>query len=425
MSRDWWGESAQVASDLAKSANPRGHDTTALSLQLHLLRLGLIAQLEPKGWFNFGGSESYLTKLWELWGDGSGPYSFAQRLNLLFTSGLSQPSKRARELVAAQVGTVPYLGTGLFEAEPGDNVDKTKANQWFWLGGGMESAVSVRQAPVDSSLRKRCKALAESNKTDVWSIHLHDPEAGTGEFLAAMLSELLEVLESPADEFNDDWPGALLKSHLSGLSNDPSKALVARFRLGSIALCAQSGTAPVPLPDMSEVVRCGVALPVTSPQPMVEGPELELKASLEWNVCTGERSPDLKLGVLKSVAAFMNGNGGRLFIGLADDGVAVGLDHELAPLRSKKPLDAFEGKLREFLKNHLDPAPFGAVSINFPVIQEKTVCLVEVQPAPHITYLLWKGADGRVAEDIYVRDGNRTVRLTGRDRDRFVLLRGL
>lgn len=52
------------------------------------------------------------------------------------------------------------------------------------------------------------------------------------------------------------------------------------------------------------------------------------------------------------------------------------------------------------------------------------VCTVSVQALPNITYLTYKDKSGQKQEGVFVRDGNRTVELKGRDRDNFVVSRG-
>ncbi|HLV81838.1 MAG TPA: hypothetical protein VKT32_16240 [Chthonomonadaceae bacterium] len=60
------------------------------------------------------------------------------------------------------------------------------------------------------------------------------------------------------------------------------------------------------------------------------------------------------------------------------------------------------------LGDRFAPKPLAQVKIRFPVVEGKTLCRVDVAGDPSIIYHL----DG----EIYVRDGNQTVLLTGRDR---------
>lgn len=58
-----------------------------------------------------------------------------------------------------------------------------------------------------------------------------------------------------------------------------------------------------------------------------EGTEVEFKSTLRANLHTGERDPRMEQAVLKTIAGFLNSRaGGRLVIGVADDGTAGGLE---------------------------------------------------------------------------------------------------
>jgi predicted HTH transcriptional regulator len=155
---------------------------------------------------------------------------------------------------------------------------------------------------------------------------------------------------------------------------------------------------------------------------MSEGPQTEFKASFEWSQHQKARSGDLRHASLKTIAAFLNSEGGTLWIGVDDAGRAVGLEDDLALIEDEQKLDTFENRLREFLKNHLDPMPLNSVKVTFPELDGVLVCSVEVDPRDGVTYLVRKDPQsGQVMEEIYVRDGMRTISLKGRSRDQFIL----
>jgi len=106
-----------------------------------------------------------------------------------------------------------------------------------------------------------------------------------------------------------------------------------------------------------------------------------------------------------------------------DDGVPLGIEDDLALIQDASPFDVFEGRFREFLKNSLDPLPLNNVTLAFQEVEGVRVCAVTVSPGSAVTYLTHKDASGQAQESVYVRDGNRTIELRGRDRDLFVLSR--
>ena len=55
---------------------------------------------------------------------------------------------------------------------------------------------------------------------------------------------------------------------------------------------------------------------------------MEFKHTLRANLHTGEKDPRIELSVVRTVAAFVNSNGGILIIGAADDGDPVGIESD-------------------------------------------------------------------------------------------------
>ena len=62
---------------------------------------------------------------------------------------------------------------------------------------------------------------------------------------------------------------------------------------------------------------------------------VEFKSTALKNLHTGERDPQMEWAIVKSLAGFMNGNGGSLLVGVADDGAFLGIEQDF-PLLGKK-----------------------------------------------------------------------------------------
>lgn len=136
-----------------------------------------------------------------------------------------------------------------------------------------------------------------------------------------------------------------------------------------------------------------------------ESHTLEFKETLEYNIHTNERTPGLAKSSLKTIAAFLNANGGTLLIGVSDTGEVKGIARDLQFVRGNN-CDGFEQKLRSLINDHFDPSPLGNVEIAFEELQEGTVCKIKVQQSSEpIAY----------DNDFYIRDGNSTRKLEGRD----------
>ena len=136
-----------------------------------------------------------------------------------------------------------------------------------------------------------------------------------------------------------------------------------------------------------------------------EGARLEFKETLEADTRNGEKLPALVHSVLKTVAAFLNTEGGTLLIGVSDAGEIKGLQRDLALFGKAANYDKLQLKLRNLCRDRLDPNPLNNIKITFEPLAEGDVCRVDVEPHNDITHL-----DGK---EVYVRVGNRTERLEG------------
>lgn len=59
-----------------------------------------------------------------------------------------------------------------------------------------------------------------------------------------------------------------------------------------------------------------------------ESSEVEFKSTLRVNLHTGNKDRRMEMAILKTIAGFLNTNGGILIIGIADNGTPVGIDND-------------------------------------------------------------------------------------------------
>ncbi|MEX2243521.1 MAG: ATP-binding protein [Fimbriimonadaceae bacterium] len=464
---------------LVAGRRPIGEGDARAILNRFLLRILLGAFLQTKGWMEFRGRRDYLQALYEDWTESPGARTFYQRLALVFFNALDEPRAAAREFLSEQNGFVPYIGGGLFAPEQFEKEFMTKngtavlppelSNDLFAQDGLLtryafsvsesapnESVVAVTPEAMGAVLgafltdgdvpvyvdtvadRRACRRVVASHlgaheslelPTDratllTWQeglrdLHVFDESCGNGTFLVAALEELTDIAARTEVALGIPVDRAKLKrriasENLRGLDRDELAVQVAQFRLALSLVSSDAG--PSELPDLRKVVRRGGALEGAKTKLPKEGPEVEYKASFEWDPRRGAASPEMRHGTLRTIAAFLNSDGGDLYIGVDDKGVPVGMD----PGQSE---DEFESRLREFMKNALDPLPLGGVALRFEEMQGQVVCVVAVSPQPGVTYLVWKDRHGQGQESVFVRDGNRTIELRGRERDAFVVAR--
>ena len=143
-----------------------------------------------------------------------------------------------------------------------------------------------------------------------------------------------------------------------------------------------------------------------------ESENIEFKSSLRWDYREQKVNPVLEMVILKSIAAFANGKGGTLLIGVNDDGEILGLEPDFQTLK-KKDADGFELHLRRLIKNQFGISFTTAhLQIGFPEIEGKIICVIQIAPAHHPLYLKTKNKNGNETEKFYVRMGNASQEIS-------------
>ncbi|MBT3176924.1 MAG: DUF262 domain-containing protein [Desulfobacula sp.] len=133
---------------------------------------------------------------------------------------------------------------------------------------------------------------------------------------------------------------------------------------------------------------------------------VEFKTTLRYDVRQQKVNKKLEEVILKTIAAFSNGQGGNLIMGVKDDMEVIGLENDYNTLKDSTH-DGFELHLRnlvntaygvEFASNNL--------MVSFPVVDETEICLVEVKPSLKPVYTQATDKNGQRHEKFYVRSGN-------------------
>jgi hypothetical protein len=153
-------------------------------------------------------------------------------------------------------------------------------------------------------------------------------------------------------------------------------------------------TEPVNKVEISALIRAG------------ENENVEFKSSLRWDYREQKVNPVLETVILKSIAAFANGKGGTLIIGVNDEVEILGLKPDFNTLK-KKDVDGFELHLRRLIKNQFGISFTTAhLQVMFPEVEGKTLCVIRISPSHHPLYLKTKNKNGNETEKFYVRMGN-------------------
>ena len=115
-----------------------------------------------------------------------------------------------------------------------------------------------------------------------------------------------------------------------------------------------------------------------------ESDSLEFKSSLRWAIPQGGIERVLEKAVIKTLAAFLNAQGGTLLIGVADDGTILGLEGDYRSLHDR---DGFELHLRKIISNAIGEAMHAFLTVTFHDIDDKDICQVVAQRSDHPVYV--------------------------------------
>jgi len=136
-----------------------------------------------------------------------------------------------------------------------------------------------------------------------------------------------------------------------------------------------------------------------------EHERLEFKTTLRWDVNRERVNKDLEQGVMKTVTAFLNSAGGTLVIGVDDHRQIYGLEADMMSL-AKQNHDGFENHFNNLFSSMIGPEFRQRVKLSFHYVDNKSVSLIQVDPAHRPAYL--KTEKG---EDFFIRTGNATTPL--------------
>jgi hypothetical protein len=129
-----------------------------------------------------------------------------------------------------------------------------------------------------------------------------------------------------------------------------------------------------------------------------ESHTLEFKEIPECNTRQNRKNNDVLFPALKTIAGFLNAEGGTLLIGVDDSGKIRGIDQYLNTMKHGNN-DTFEQQIGNCLRDRIEPHPIGKIKMSFKKFPEGTICRVDVQASKEHIHL---------DDEVYVRDGNTT-----------------
>jgi hypothetical protein len=129
---------------------------------------------------------------------------------------------------------------------------------------------------------------------------------------------------------------------------------------------------------------------------------LEFKSSLRWDYKQNSPNKVLERVISKTLAAFLNSQGGTLLIGVDDDKSILGIQKDLDTLQ-KKNLDGFMQFIIAMVSTSMGVEFCGFIDIHFEEKDSKQVCILNVKKSPQPVF--YKDGNNR---EFYTRAGNTT-----------------
>lgn len=146
--------------------------------------------------------------------------------------------------------------------------------------------------------------------------------------------------------------------------------------------------------------------------PMPEEMKRRLEAGItnEQQIQSDIRN-ELARSVTKTVAAFLNSNGGTLLIGVDDSGEIVGIEADFTELTKRQNVDGWLQRLKDHLAKALGREVLSQVYISLVARDNKTVAVLTCSRRDRETWHV--GKDNREGEVFYYRSLNTTEELKG------------
>jgi len=148
-----------------------------------------------------------------------------------------------------------------------------------------------------------------------------------------------------------------------------------------------------------------------------EDENLEFKSSLRYDYRQQKPNKALEGVIVKTLAGFMNTQGGSLLIGVADDGIILGLEADYNTLH-RRDSDGYTQMITSLISEKMGTPACRLVRILFHKHEGKEVCRIIVMPSPVPVYV----SEERQAH-FYVRTASGTREMDVQEAMTFIKLR--
>jgi hypothetical protein len=146
-----------------------------------------------------------------------------------------------------------------------------------------------------------------------------------------------------------------------------------------------------------------------------EGQTIEFKSSLRWNLKAARPDKEMEMEVVRTVAAFLNSDGGVLMIGVSDEKEVLGLENDYQTLGRKPNKDGFLVALQQLLSNYFGTEAFARyLRLEFCTVSGKEIAVVYVKPSRDEVFIQERTPSGQ-EPTFYARRANATRKLNAEE----------
>jgi predicted HTH transcriptional regulator len=146
-----------------------------------------------------------------------------------------------------------------------------------------------------------------------------------------------------------------------------------------------------------------------------ESARVEFKSSARWNFKRGDKGKEIEDAVVKTVAGYMNRDGGTLIIGVDDDGNVLGLEKDLTTIGGND-LDGYENWMTTLFEHSFGKPRLGHLSVAFVDVEDLDLCRIDVRRSKEPVWAKTSQKD----DAFYVRFGNSTRELNGEEAHKYI-----
>jgi len=149
-----------------------------------------------------------------------------------------------------------------------------------------------------------------------------------------------------------------------------------------------------------------------------ESNTLEFKSTLRY--CLKQKSPQLYIehAVMKTIAAYLNSDGGTLLIGVDDDGRILGLEDDFLTFKAENKSDAFLRYFDNLIAENFGDRFHRHFKVRFAMVDGKKICVVIVKQKAAED--VWLKNKEKSSEQFYIRRAASTIELSPREAAKYI-----